>query len=168
MTAESIGCPLPANPFACSPTFVHPLRPSVLADGNYALHYFAQDCAGTEELKFIPVGNGGWAAAFHTVPINVDTVVPHDSRRTHPLFAADDHQRNTELVRAESTGQGELYHRRPFDCDQAHRPSEHRNAEHGHCDGHAGHIFARQSHLTISTVDFAGNSGTGSADIQRG
>ncbi len=49
---------------------------SVAADGAYLLHYFAQDCAGTEELKFTPVGNGGWATSFYSVPVNVDTVLP--------------------------------------------------------------------------------------------
>jgi uncharacterized repeat protein (TIGR01451 family) len=47
-----------------------------MTDGQYLLHYFAQDCAGTEELQFSPVGNGGWATSFFSVPINVDTVVP--------------------------------------------------------------------------------------------
>ena len=75
---NSTGCPLPANPLSpAASTFVPPAQAiSVLADGQYALHYFAQDCAGTEELKFTPVGNGGWATTFYTVPINVDTVAP--------------------------------------------------------------------------------------------
>ena len=48
---------------------------SVPADGNYALHYFAQDCAGTEELQFTKSG-GSWSTSFYTFPINVDTVNP--------------------------------------------------------------------------------------------
>jgi hypothetical protein len=72
------GCPAPGHP-------THPLAsvfspPSqmvqVQADGQYLLHYFAQDCAGTEELLFSSVGNGGWATSFFTVPVNVDTVAP--------------------------------------------------------------------------------------------
>jgi uncharacterized repeat protein (TIGR01451 family) len=47
----------------------------VSADGNYVLHYYAQDCAGTEELKFQQSG-GSWSTAFYTFPINVDTVNP--------------------------------------------------------------------------------------------
>jgi hypothetical protein len=44
-------------------------------DGRYLLHYFAQDCAGTEELKFTKSG-GSWNTSFYTFPINVDTVKP--------------------------------------------------------------------------------------------
>ena len=47
----------------------------VLADGQYLLHYFAQDCAGTQELKFTQTG-GNWSTSFYTYPINVDTVPP--------------------------------------------------------------------------------------------
>ena len=43
--------------------------------GQYLLHYFAQDCAGTEELKFTKTG-GSWSTSFYTFPINVDTVNP--------------------------------------------------------------------------------------------
>ena len=39
------------------------------------LHYFAQDCAGTEELKFTQTA-GSWSTSFYTFPINVDTVNP--------------------------------------------------------------------------------------------
>jgi uncharacterized repeat protein (TIGR01451 family) len=60
----------PANPFTPGAQTV-----SVQADGNYVLHYYAQDCAGTQELKFLQTG-GSWSAAFYTFPINVDTVNP--------------------------------------------------------------------------------------------
>jgi hypothetical protein len=63
--------PPPAKEFA-PPTQVL----TGVADGQYLLHYFAQDCAGTEELKFASIGNGGWATSFYTVPVNVDTVPP--------------------------------------------------------------------------------------------
>jgi hypothetical protein len=46
------------------------------ADGRYLLHYYAQDCAGTEELKFNKQANGSWTTSFYTYPINVDTVAP--------------------------------------------------------------------------------------------
>jgi hypothetical protein len=75
---NSNGCPTPGSPnqrpasiFAVPTQTVH-----VQADGQYLLHYFAQDCAGTEELQFSSVGNGGWATSFFTVPVNVDTVDP--------------------------------------------------------------------------------------------
>ena len=60
----------PANPFTPPAQTV-----SVSADGNYVLHYYAQDCAGTQELQFLQVG-GSWSTAFYTYPINVDTVNP--------------------------------------------------------------------------------------------
>jgi uncharacterized repeat protein (TIGR01451 family) len=68
------GCPTPTIPA----TVFAPVSQTVTAaaDGEYLLHYFAQDCAGTEELKFTPVGSGGWVTSFYTVPVNVDTVIP--------------------------------------------------------------------------------------------
>ena len=44
-------------------------------DGKYVVHYLAQDCAGTEELKFTNSG-GIWSTSFYSFPINVDTVFP--------------------------------------------------------------------------------------------
>jgi hypothetical protein len=76
---NSNGCPTPSHPnqrpasiFAPPTQTIH-----VHADGQYLVHYFAQDCAGTEELQFSAVGNGGWATSFYSVPVNVDTVDPH-------------------------------------------------------------------------------------------
>lgn len=46
-----------------------------LADGQYMLHYFAEDCAGTQELQFA-LNGGSWATNFFTVPVNVDTIAP--------------------------------------------------------------------------------------------
>jgi len=46
------------------------------ADGSYLLHYFAQDCAGTEELQFTQDANQSWNTSFYTVPVNIDTVAP--------------------------------------------------------------------------------------------
>ncbi len=74
---NSSGCPVPGAPPQPASPFAPPAQAiSVPADGKYALHYFAQDCAGTEELKFVAFGNGGWSTLFYTVPINVDTVAP--------------------------------------------------------------------------------------------
>jgi uncharacterized repeat protein (TIGR01451 family) len=60
----------PANPFTSGAQSI-----PVPADGNYVLHYYAQDCAGTQELKFSQSA-GSWSTAFYTSPINVDTVNP--------------------------------------------------------------------------------------------
>jgi hypothetical protein len=48
-----------------------------LAEGRYKLHFFATDCASTEELKFTPSNNPNtnWAA-FKTVPVNIDLTAP--------------------------------------------------------------------------------------------
>jgi uncharacterized repeat protein (TIGR01451 family) len=71
-------CPAPggANPPAAT-VFQPPAQPlSVFSDGQYLLHYFAQDCAGTQELKFTQDSNQSWSTSFYTYPINVDTVAP--------------------------------------------------------------------------------------------
>ena len=72
-------CPVPtaANPGPTTePTFVPAVQTlNFTADGQYLLHYFAQDCAGTQELHFQQVA-GSWQTNFYTVPINVDTTPP--------------------------------------------------------------------------------------------
>jgi hypothetical protein len=45
-------------------------------DGSYLLYYFAEDCAGTQELKFVKDGTGSWSTSYYTVAINVDTMPP--------------------------------------------------------------------------------------------
>jgi Bacterial Ig-like domain (group 3) len=73
-----IPCPLPANP-ADPPatTFTTGSQTlSELADGNYLIHYFARDCAGTEELRFTQDAGGSWSTSYYTYPVNVDTIVP--------------------------------------------------------------------------------------------
>jgi hypothetical protein len=69
-----------AAPFTARsvPNFVPPVQTlSMLADGQYFLHYYAQDCAGTQELKFTQAPNTGvWSTNFYTVPVNVDTTPP--------------------------------------------------------------------------------------------
>ncbi len=77
VTVHNSACPAPggANPQA-PPVFTPPAQQiSVSEDGQYLLHYFARDCAGTEELKFTQTG-GSWSTSFYTFPINVDTVAP--------------------------------------------------------------------------------------------
>jgi hypothetical protein len=76
---NSTPCPLPtasAPGPTIAPTFA-PSQQSIsgLADGSYLVHYYAEDCAGTEELAFSQVG-GSWVTNFYTHAINIDTVAP--------------------------------------------------------------------------------------------
>jgi hypothetical protein len=50
---------------------------NTLMEGRYNLHYFATDCASTEELAFQPSNNPNvnWAK-FKSVPINIDMTPP--------------------------------------------------------------------------------------------
>lgn len=75
---NSIPCPAPANPFDPPATVftTDSQTLSGLSDGNYLVHYLAQDCAGTEELKFSQDTGGSWSTAYYTYPINVDTIAP--------------------------------------------------------------------------------------------
>ena len=75
---NSITCPAPSNPVDPPATvFTTDSQDlSGLADGSYLLHYFAKDCAGTEELKFSQDVSGSWSTSYYTYPINVDTVAP--------------------------------------------------------------------------------------------
>jgi len=75
---NTIPCPAPANPLDPPATVftTDSQTLSGLSDGNYLVHYFAQDCAGTEELKFTQDAGGSWSTSYYTYPINVDTVAP--------------------------------------------------------------------------------------------
>jgi uncharacterized repeat protein (TIGR01451 family) len=68
-------CPAPEGSAPANPFTPPAVSVPVSADGNYVLHYYAQDCAGTQELKFQQSG-GSWSTSFYTFPINVDTVNP--------------------------------------------------------------------------------------------
>jgi uncharacterized repeat protein (TIGR01451 family) len=74
---NSIACPAPGGGNPPPATVFTPEAQSVtgLADGQHLVHYFAQDCAGTQELKFNQTG-GSWSTSFYTFPINVDTMAP--------------------------------------------------------------------------------------------
>ena len=76
--SSGVTCPTQANPTGQpASTFTpDPQTLTNLADGYYLLHYYAQDCAGTEELKFTQDGGGNWSTSFYTYPINVDTTAP--------------------------------------------------------------------------------------------
>jgi hypothetical protein len=72
-----VTCPATIPPGGAPPAFTPPVQPvPVNADGNYLLYFYAQDCAGTQELDFVKDGTGSWSTSFYTVPINVDTVHP--------------------------------------------------------------------------------------------
>lgn len=80
---------LPASPAACplTPTYstqaLITSNSATLSEGSHVLHYFATDCAGTEELVFTPdAGNLGNWVTFKTVKINVDTTPPQISGPT--------------------------------------------------------------------------------------
>jgi hypothetical protein len=78
-------CPAAGSPYTAS-TFAPAAFPVSLdeGDGVYQLHYYAQDCAGTQELQFTyaPVAgsasypNPTWRTSFYTQAINLDTVKP--------------------------------------------------------------------------------------------
>jgi uncharacterized repeat protein (TIGR01451 family) len=73
---NSVPCPLPKATTPEATVFTPPAQSiSVPEDGQYLIHYLAQDCAGTEELKFTQTG-GNWSTSFYTAPLNVDTVAP--------------------------------------------------------------------------------------------
>jgi hypothetical protein len=81
---NSAGCPTPANPTSPAAAVFTPdaVTSTGLADGQYLIHYYAQDCAGTEELKFTQDSNGNWSTSFYTYPLNVDTTAPTASTPT--------------------------------------------------------------------------------------
>jgi hypothetical protein len=71
--------PPPGGPIP--PALATPAEPLSLTqgDGEYLVHYFAQDCAGTQELLFANTmgdGTGSWSTNYYTFPINLDTVAP--------------------------------------------------------------------------------------------
>jgi uncharacterized repeat protein (TIGR01451 family) len=73
----NVACPTPTNPLPAAPFTPSQVQTIPgLADGNYLLHYFAEDCAGTLELKFVQDGSGTWSTALYTIPVNVDTIAP--------------------------------------------------------------------------------------------
>ncbi len=73
-----IACPVSSSPLSPLATVFTPPDQSVSvpSDGKYLVHYFAQDCAGTEELKFTQDVSTSWSTSFYTAPVNVDTVTP--------------------------------------------------------------------------------------------
>jgi hypothetical protein len=76
--SNSITCPTLANQNGVQAAVFTPPQQTItgLADGYYLLHYFAQDCAGTMELKFTQDANQSWSTNFYTYALNVDTTSP--------------------------------------------------------------------------------------------
>jgi uncharacterized repeat protein (TIGR01451 family) len=73
---NSVQCPAPGGGSPSATVFTPgPEVVNLPSDGQYLIHYFAQDCAGTQELKFTQT-DGVWATSLYTVPLNVDTVLP--------------------------------------------------------------------------------------------
>jgi hypothetical protein len=75
---NSVGCPIPPSLSTPPASVFDPSQQSIsgLAEGNYVLHYYAQDCAGTEELEFNQDSSGNWSTAFYTTPFGVDRTPP--------------------------------------------------------------------------------------------
>ena len=71
-----VGCPAPGSPGTAKKFNAGEQTIAVPADGQYLLHYFATDCAGTEELRFTQDTTGTWSTSFYTRELNVDTVAP--------------------------------------------------------------------------------------------
>ncbi len=82
-TLSSATCPTKLPTSKTEPAFVPPPQQigvqigSPLADGKYLIHYYAQDCAGTQELMFTMAPNTGvWSTNFYTHPFGIDTTPP--------------------------------------------------------------------------------------------
>jgi hypothetical protein len=100
-------CPttLPTSP--TEPNFVPgPVQITFPADGQYLLHYYAQDCAGTQELQFVlnpaNVLNPApyWTTNFYTFPINIDTTAPKVVALTLPTPPAGGSYKLNSVVNA--------------------------------------------------------------------
>jgi hypothetical protein len=73
----STPCPAPLPTSKTEPNFVPaPVTLPSLPDGQYLLHYYAEDCAGTEELLFTQDPSQSWSTNFYTREINIDTTAP--------------------------------------------------------------------------------------------
>ncbi len=75
---DSLGCPSPTSPGIPAATVFTPGQQTIsgLGEGYYLLHYYAQDCAGTEEFQFTQDNTASWSTHFYTVPFAVDKTAP--------------------------------------------------------------------------------------------
>jgi hypothetical protein len=76
--SSSVVCPTQANPTGIPASTFTPSQQTLsnLADGSYLIYYYAQDCAGTEELHFTQDATNNWSTSFFTYPVNIDTAPP--------------------------------------------------------------------------------------------
>jgi hypothetical protein len=72
------GCPAPSNPTSPAASVFNPAKQTISgwSEGTYLLYYYAQDCAGTEELQFAQNNNGNWSSNFYAVPFGIDNTAP--------------------------------------------------------------------------------------------
>jgi len=56
---------------------------------HYVLHYYAEDCAGTQELSSAELASepASWFTTFYTYPFNLDTAPPTIAASLSPLAA---------------------------------------------------------------------------------
>lgn len=73
-----VACPAPGSPNPPPAEQFVPENQQITfpGEGKFLLHFFATDCAGTEELKFTKNSSGSWTTTFYTREINVDTEAP--------------------------------------------------------------------------------------------
>ena len=74
VVVQNTPCPAPGTAKATD-FYVPRQQITFPADGVYLLHYFATDCAGTEELKFVKT-KGVWSTTFYTTTVTIDTTAP--------------------------------------------------------------------------------------------
>lgn len=81
-TVVTNGTSCPTAGYAGAPaatTLTSPVEPLSLSsgDGSYLMHYYAQDCAGTQELLFTKDPSTlSWSTSFYTYALNLDTGKP--------------------------------------------------------------------------------------------
>jgi len=90
---DSNGCPAPNSPLSTAAFNSGKQTLTGLAEGTYLLHYFAQDCAGTQELLFTQDNTGNWSTNFFTVPFGVDRTPPTITAQFPPVNANAQYQK---------------------------------------------------------------------------
>ena len=88
---NTIACPTSSSPTEPAATVFTPPQQSIPildGDGMYLIHYFARDCASTEELKFTQDMTGSWSTSFYTVPCQCGYAAAGSCHRPAALAAA--------------------------------------------------------------------------------
>jgi len=75
IVVENTPCPAAVGDVKATDFYAPEQTITFPSDGQYLLHYFATDCAGTEELKFVKT-SGTWSTTFYTTEIDIDTTAP--------------------------------------------------------------------------------------------